>query len=334
MHWDPSPGAASYSVYRSLVSGQTAFLINKITTSHLSTNLVNGTKYYYQVTAVGPGGESAKSAEITATPAAIVPPPPPPPGAHLDHLVLVVLENKSYAEIIGPAPWLTALSKQGASATNFFAIAHPSLPDYLALLAGKDFANSHDDAAPSAHSYGDKNLVDLLETAGVSWGGYMESMGTTPNRQTNNGDYAVRHNPFAYFTDITGNPTRNAKVVDFSNLKPTALPTFTWITPNVANDMHNGTVAQGDAWCALHLQPILDAMTGTNSLMAITFDEDDGSQSNKVACIFAGPKAKAGASSAVHYTLYSLLRTIESLLGLGSLGTGDAAAAVMSDMLA
>jgi hypothetical protein len=169
---------------------------------------------------------------------------------------------------------------------------------------------------------------------------YAESM-PTPCSPTNSGAYAVKHNPFLYYPDVTGDPAYCASHdVPYSQFAKdlattTSLPGYSLISPNMCNDMHDCSVATGDAWLAREVPRILSspAFTQQNSLLIVTFDEGDDSD-NSVACIFAGPAARLGSTSATRYSHYSILRTLEDAWGLRPLTQNDATATPMTAMLA
>jgi len=251
------------------------------------------------------------------------------------------MENHSYSEIIGntSAPYINSLAQQNGLATNYFAVDHPSLPNYIALTAGDTFGTTFTpdcDPVPGCTTSA-PSIVDEVEASGRTWKGYMESMGSACGT-SNSGSYAVRHDPFVYFDQIRNNSARCAKVVDYSQL-PTDLataattPNYVWITPNVCNDMHDCSVATGDTWLSTNLPPILasPAFTQQKSLLVLVFDEDDGTEGNRVVAILAGSGVKVGFQSNVSYTHYSLLRTIEWAWGLNPLTSNDTAASPLSD---
>jgi len=254
------------------------------------------------------------------------------------------MENYAYGEIIGSsaAPYLNDLAQKGASGGQYFATDHPSLPNYAELTSGQSFPNATSDCDPSASCDSTAtNIADRIEASGRSWKAYEESMGA-PCTMATTGQYAARHNPFVYYTDITSNQARcQAHVVDYSNLAadlqsaPTT-PNYAFITPNVCNDMHDCSIATGDAWLAANMPAILQssAFTTQPSLLVVVFDEDDGSQNNHVAMIAVGSGVKVGYTSPTTYNHYSLLKTIETSWQLGSLTANDGAAAAMTDLFA
>jgi len=267
-----------------------------------------------------------------------------------DHIVTVVMENHDYSQIIGnpSAPYINSLAATGALATNYQAVNHPSEPNYLALTSGNDFASNScvtgDGDPAGACVVNATNIGDRLEAAGKTWKGYMESM-PSPCYLTDSGEYGVRHDPFPYYQDIQGNPTRcqahdvpyTRLATDFASTSTT--PNYAFITPNVCNDMHDCSVATGDAWLKANLPTILTspAWTTQKSLLMIVWDEcgtcaDPGNHVAMVMLGSPGSGVKAGGfRSATAYTHYSLLKTIESSWGLAPMTTKDSAASPMSD---
>lgn len=260
-----------------------------------------------------------------------------PPAA--DHVVVIVEENEPASAIMGDpaAPYLNSLARSGATATRYSAIRHPSLPNYLALTSGTT-AGHTTDCAPDGCPAGVPSIAGSLTGAGRSWRFYGESM-PAPCFRSNSGEYAVRHDPFVYYPEVTGDPAACARhVVPFSRFAPDLaggrLPAFSFISPNVCNDMHDCPVATGDRWLARQVPAILASrpFRTQRSLLVVVFDEGRRAD-NVVPVVFAGPLARAGATSSRPYTHYSLLRTIESLLGLPPLTGNDRSAAVMTDLL-
>jgi phospholipase C len=234
-----------------------------------------------------------------------------------DHVVIVMEENHGYSEIIGSpnAPYINSLAAQGALFTDSHAIEHPSQPNYLDLFSGSNQGVT-DDSCP--HSFAADNEGHQLIKAGFSFAGYSEDLPKKGSEVCTSGLYARKHSPWTNFTNLparTNLPfTRFAK--DFNNV---ALPTVAWVIPNLNDDMHNGTVAQGDTWLQDNLSAYVSWAQSHNSLLIVTWDEDDGSQDNHVATIFVGPMVKQGqyGETINHYTV---LRTIEAMYGLAALG--------------
>ncbi len=252
---------------------------------------------------------------------------------------MVVEENKSYSQIIGSAsaPYINSLAADNAVATDYHGVTHPSLPNYLALTGGQTFGVTTD-CSPSSCPVDGANIADSIEGAQRGWGAYMQSM-PDPCTTTSSGSYAVKHNPFVYFDDIRTNPTRcNAHIVPYSNLSvdlatTATTPSFVFIVPNLCNDMHDCSVSTGDNWLKANLPTIFNspAWKTQNSLLVITWDEDDFTTVNKVATILIGPSVRPGYRSSTSYNHYSLLKTIEAAWGLPPLTNNDANASTMSE---
>jgi acid phosphatase len=257
-----------------------------------------------------------------------------------DHIFVVIMENHGYSEIIGnpDAPYVNQLAARYGVATNYVSISHPSLPNYLALTGGDTFGVTTDctDCFQSVPNL----AVDRVAASGRSWRAYMESM-PSPGYIGDAYPYMQKHDPFVYYDDVRTDPAQLANVVPASQLATDltaaeTTPAYGWITPNMLNDMHDGTVAQGDAWLSSQVPALLSAPAWTkqNSLLVITWDEDDNVPGNQVATVMIANQVPAGFQSAVAYNHYSLLRTIEVAWGLAPLTANDARAAVMSDFFA
>lgn len=260
------------------------------------------------------------------------------PHMNFDHIVVIMMENKSYTGIIGnpDAPYINSLLKKGSLLAQYHAVTHPSLPNYLALIGGSTFGITSDCtdcyiAAP--------NLVDQLDAGHKSWKAYMESM-PSPCFQGSEGEYAQKHDPFMYFNDIRNNTSRCSNIVPFDSLSvdlknPQKTPNFIFISPNLCNDMHDCSIKQGDQWLAGHVPSLLSssAFTAQNSLLVLTWDEDDGSVNNHIATIVIGKNIKQGFVSDTSYTHYSLLHTIEAAWSMSPLTVNAEKAAMISDIV-
>ncbi len=288
-------------------------------------------------------GNGKKSASpVTVKPPSASSPAQPEKTTKLAHIFLIVEENQTYGSIVGnpSAPYINSLIKSYSLATNYQAVAHPSLPNYIAMTSGSTDGITTDCNPPSAGCIVNvNNLADELEKVGLSWKEYAESM-PSACYAFNAGNYATKHNPFVYYADIINNQARcDAHVEPLSQLasdlkSATTTPNFAFITPNLCDDMHDCGIAPGDSWLANNVPAILNspAFTKQNSLLVITWDEGNASD-NHIATIFAGPGAKNGYQSATAYNHYSLLHTIEANWSLSGLTTNDKGAPLMNDML-
>jgi acid phosphatase len=244
------------------------------------------------------------------------------------------MENEEYSSIIGNvgAPYLNGLAAAGASATQYSAVSHPSLPNYLALTGGSTFGVT-DDCNPGPTCAGGTNVVEEMATAGISWKAYMDDM-PSPCAMADSGLYAVRHNPFVYYANVVAGSCGN--VVPGTQLRSDiaagALPAFSWLTPNLCNDMHDCSVATGDMYLAGIVPQLLGAV-GPSGAVFVVWDEGTSNLhgGGQVTMVAAGPGVKKGYRSPVPYDHYSLLRTIEDAWGLPRLGNSSGATA-MSDL--
>jgi hypothetical protein len=241
------------------------------------------------------------------------------------HIAVIVMENEEYGDIVGSrsAPYITSLARRYGSATRMYAITHPSLPNYLAMTGGSTFGIS-DDCTDC--SVGATSLVDQLAKAHLSWRAYMEDLPHPCFTGGSAGDYAKKHDPFAYYTRITRDRDRCTNIVPLTRLaadeRGGTLPRYAWISPNLCHDMHDCSVSTGDRFLAGLVPGLLRAL-GPRGLLFLTFDEgssDDGccrlASGGHIVTIVAGGGARAHARLATPTDHYSVLQTIEDLLGL------------------
>lgn len=250
---------------------------------------------------------------------------PAPAGDRIplpDHVVIVMEENHGYNQIIGSqsAPYINSLASQGALFTNSYAIEHPSQPNYLDLFSGSNQGVTNDSCP---HSFTVDNEGNQLITAGFSFAGYSEDLPKKGSEVCTYAAYARKHAPWTNFTDLparTNLPfTKFAK--DFNNV---ALPAMAWVIPNLDDDMHDGTVAQGDQWLQDNISSYESWAQSHNSLLVVTWDEDDSHEGNHIATIFVGPMVKPGQYNE-RIDHFRVLRTIEAMYGLPALGKAAAA---------
>lgn len=298
---------------------------------------------------LGPASPTPSPTSVSSTPTAAPATPTmtatsaPPPTGGIQHVFVIVMENKSYSQVwnTSSSRYITSLGNSYVRATNYHATAHPSLPNYLEMYAGSNYGITTDCSPSSTCHSSARSLADNLEAAGLSWKAYEESM-PAPCYVTTSGNYAPKHDPFVYFDDIRNDGARcSSHVVPYTALpgdlgSASSTPNFAFITPDLCSDMHNCSIKTGDTWLKQNVPPILNspACTSDKCLLILTWDEDNGSSGNRVLTIFAGSGAQTGgATSAVPYTHYSLLRTVEYIFGLPTQTGNDAAASPMTDML-
>jgi hypothetical protein len=255
------------------------------------------------------------------------------PSSRGSHVVIVMMENAEYGQVIGSsdAPYVNALARRYGLAAQSFAITHPSLPNYLALTSGSTHGVSSDcsDCHVSA-----PNIVDQLETAGISWAAYLEDVPKPCFRGAGAGGYAKKHNPFIYYDDIAASASRCGRLVGFGRLtealRSGRLPTYAWITPNLCDDGHDCGVAAGDRFLARTVPALLREL-GPHGFIVVTWDEGGsdqgccgGARGGHVATIVAGPDVRRGRRMQQPIDHFGVLATIEQVLGLPPLaGAAD-----------
>jgi hypothetical protein len=261
--------------------------------------------------------------------------PPPTP-----HVMVIMEENKGYAATLGSCasdPYLCGLASSYASATSWYGVAHPSVPDYLAIDSGSTQGVTSD--CTSCGPFTATDLGGQLTAAGIPWTAYMESMPS--DCYTGVGGlpasvYTKRHNPFVYFADVLDNGCA-ARVVQYpgasglvATLDGAGAPDFVWITPNLRDDMHSGSVAAGDDWLQANLGPVLSApwFTNGNATVIVTMDEDDDDDTGccgdaaggLIPMVVISNAASGRGSLALTGDHIGTLRTIEETYDLGYLG--------------
>lgn len=241
---------------------------------------------------------------------------------------IVVLENTAYDAALAQ-PFLRDLAAGGALLTNFFAEAHPSFPNYVALTAGSTYG------VTSLVTLDVPHVGDLLESAGRTWKAYAEGYPGDCFLGASAGAYVRRHVPFLSFANVQTNPARCARVVDAAvlaeDIEGGTLPDYSLYIPDLNNDGHDTGVAFADQWLARTFGPrLLDPRFTDGMLFVVTFDESPASSLNHIYTALYGPGVVAGSTSAARLDHLSLLRTIEDTLGLGTLGQQDAAATAIT----
>jgi phosphatidylinositol-3-phosphatase len=232
--------------------------------------------------------------------------------------VVLVEENHSASSIIGDpdAPFLNGLAESGASFTQSYAITHPSEPNYLALFSGSTQGVSDDACPPPGSPYGAPNLASSLHAVGRTFVGYSEGLPSAGSSACSSGAYARKHNPWVDFSNVPAslNLPFTAFPSDYSHL-----PTVSFVVPNLDDDMHDGSIQQADTWAQVHLGGYVTWARSHNSLLMVTWDEDDSGSGNRIATIFSGPMVRSGSYS-VHIDHYTVLRTLEAMYGAAPSG--------------
>jgi hypothetical protein len=253
---------------------------------------------------------------------------------NFEHIIIIMFENKEFGTVIGNPlmPNYNKLAREYTLLTQHYAVRHPSLPNYIALMGGDTFGidrNCHDCFidAPS--------LPDLIEASGRTWKTYQEDM-PEPCYLGDTDVYVQKHNPFIYFNPIRMDTARCERtIVPLTalqmDIETASLPNFIFITPNLCNDAHDCPLDVADAWLTELLGRLIPALekTGKSYLLVMMFEEGQGTHSccglpleagGRVPVVFYSPLVKNGFEDSTPYTHYSLLKTISTAWGLPLLG--------------
>ncbi|KIZ16079.1 alkaline phosphatase family protein [Streptomyces natalensis] len=242
-----------------------------------------------------------------------------------DHVVVVVMENHAYSQVIGSssAPYINnTLKAGGANLTQSFALTHPSEPNYYMLFSGSNQGRTDDSCVP-VQSLSAPNLGSELIGAGKTWDSYNEDLPSEGSTVCSSGNYAQKHNPWFGFSNV---PLNTAKTMAQFPTDYSTLPKVSFVVPNLCNDMHDCSVATGDTWIKNKLSAYATWAQSHNSILAVTFDEDNKQSGNRIPTVLYGAHVAPGSSSATTYNHYNMLRTLEDLAGLTT-HAGNAATA-------
>jgi phosphatidylinositol-3-phosphatase len=244
------------------------------------------------------------------------------PIPDFDHVIVVVFENKESGSVLGSrdAPTFNLYARVYARATQYYGVTHPSLPNYLALVAGSTFGYTTNcvDCPLAAQS-----LADTIEDTGRTWKAYAEGLPARGFLGGANGRYAKKHNPFAYFDPIIEDPTRLRQIVPVEELRTDAargtLPDFSFVVPDLCNSMHDCTVRTGDAWLRKTVGPLLKL---PRTAIFITFDEGATwiRGGGHIPTLVVGTAVRRKSAYRLVTNHYGLLRTIEQAWRLPLLG--------------
>ena len=301
----------------SAAPGSTVTLYDTNGTTVIGTGTANVTTGAFSITtsalAAGSHGITAKAADVAGNVSTASPPYSVTVTAPTyDHIVVVIDENKNYSDVIGnsAAPFINSLIASGTLFTSYSAVTHPSQPNYLALFSGSTQGVTDDGIHffPNAPT-----LAGELIQAGYTFTGYAETSSTRS------------HDPWESFGESQNLGQNFSQFpTDFNQL-----PTVSFVIPNLNDDMHDGTVAQGDQWLSTNLSAYAAWAQTHNSLLIVTFDESDSSSSNQIPTIIVGDGIPVGQSTqAINH--YSLLHTIEDMYGLPGLTTNDTSAPLIN----
>jgi hypothetical protein len=241
----------------------------------------------------------------------------PPP----DHIVVVIFENKHRTSVMGTgqAPYLDKLATKGASMTHSYGVTHPSQPNYLALFSGSTQGVTGNGCP--LHFRKANNLGHQLRKSGRSFIGYAESLPKTGFRGCSSGRYERKHNPWVNFGTLPASTNRPFSDFPHDYRK---LPTVSFVSPNMCNDMHDCSIRTGDRWMKKHFDRYARWAPRHNSLLIVTFDENAGGTVKSIPTIIVGANVRPGVYGE-RLNHYDMLRTIEDMYGLPALGRAASA---------
>ena len=235
-------------------------------------------------------------------------------------IVTIILENTNYETALAN-PYLANLIKSGSFLNNYYAITHPSYPNYLALTGGSTFGQTND----GQEDLDKTNLSDLFDAGGISWKVYAEGLPKSCFLGVQANSYVRKHVPFASYVDVQKNPDRFNKIVDAKQLKTDVadnkLPQYSLYIPDLNNDGHDTGVNYAANWLNSFLTPLQNNPNfAQDTLVVVTFDEDHGDDNNHIYTLLLGQPVIAGVKVNTRFDHYSLLRTVEYNFNLGNLG--------------
>ena len=256
-------------------------------------------------------------------------------------VLVVVEENHTEGSALRGMPALATMARSHGYTTSYRAVTHPSLPNYLAMIGGSTFG-INDDRAPSTHHLSGPSALDRVLAAGGTAKVYAEAM---PGRcvRFSAGSYAVKHNPWAYFSDA--GPRASCARFDVpagttqagplrADIAAGTLPQVGLVIPDVCHDAHSCPLATADRWLASWLAVTMrgpDYIAGRLAIV-VTFDEADGAGSNTVLTVIIAPHGLHGVSTAA-YTHYSLTRLLAEMSGTAPLRAASTARSLRKPFL-
>jgi hypothetical protein len=255
----------------------------------------------------------------TATPTSTPTPTPSVNPNRPDHIVVVIEENQKLQDVL-KVDYFTYLASQGAFLVNDHALTHPSQPNYMALFSGSTQGITDDTCPPPNSPYSTNNLGNQLLINMFSFIGYAENMPSTPRTNcTNINGWDNNHTPWLHFSNLAA--TTSAVFTSFPTNYAT-LPTISFVIPNLNNNAHDGTIQQASDWLKTNIETYRQWTMIHNSLLIVTFDEDDQTADNTIYTVFLGQKIRKGIyNESVNH--YNILSTIEDLYSLPHLNSAQ-----------
>lgn len=250
-----------------------------------------------------------------------------------DHIVICIMENHGYSQIIGSsaAPFINSLATANASFGASYAITHPSQPNYLMLFSGSNQGVTNDNL-PAGTPWSTANLGGSLINTGHTFTAYSQGLPSVGSTVTTSGQYARKHAPWVDWQGTGANQIPSSFNQPFTAFPSnySTLPTVSFVIPDMNHDMHNGTdpatITTGDTWVQTNLSAYITWANTHNSLFILTFDEDENSAStNQIVTVFSGQMVQPGYYNTITYNHYNILRTIEAMYGLPYAGASSSA---------
>jgi hypothetical protein len=315
-----------------VVSGQLpAGLVLSATTGTISGTPTTVENSSFTVSVHDAAGASATLAASISIGAASAAPP-------FGHVVIVLEENANYASVVGETsemPYLNSLIDSYGLATQYYSNTHPSIGNYLMLVTGQVLTND-DGETPATFPVSVNNVVRELAANGKTWKAYAEDIPSVGYTGGDTGNYAVRHVPLAYLTDVQDSAAGRATLVPFTqfatDLASGNLPNYSFVTPNLCDDAHNCALSVADSWLKTNIAPLLTSTPfKDDGVLIVVFDEsasDNTDGGGRIAAVFISPKfSKAGYQSTTFYQHESTLRLMLEGLGITTALPGAAATA-------
>jgi acid phosphatase len=243
-----------------------------------------------------------------------------------DHVVVVIEENRGYSQIMDKLhndSYIHALVKRGMLFTQSYGVSHPSQPNYLALFSGST-QGVNGNVCPNL--FDTDNLASALIDAGLSFASFAESLPVVGDTSCSFGAYQRKHNPASNWQGSRLRAEVNKRFADFPQ-DFAKLPTVSFVIPNQDHDMHDGDFYAADVWLKTYIAPYVDWAFEHNSLLILTWDEDNFKEDNHVVTLLVGPMVKAE-SSVQRINHYNVLRTLLDFYGLPPIGASRDAAAI------
>jgi len=238
---------------------------------------------------------------------------------HFDHVLVIVMENKSYDRARVP-PFTARLIAQGAVFSNAYAVDHPSQPNYLALWSGSTMGVTDNGVPARGTPFTSENLGHACEAKGIAWNAYCEDLPAAGSPVRHAGLYVRKHAPWTNWSNLDAARARPLPDLERA-IAADSLPALLFVIPNLRHDTHDTVTGTrvGDDWLAAHVPGWLAAL-GPRGLLVLTWDEDDFTEGNHILTVFAGPLVTPGKVSAREMSHFSVLRTITDGLGLAPFG--------------